>query len=120
MVDGSFSYQYGSHGLLWWGFLCPAVSSSDTSLGRTHLDHHLMATLDSTISGSMGDTLIGTESNQLISGGTGADSIGSQYSSSSLLEGNTLLPTPRSPVSVLVPLLRVAWDLTALSSTLTV
>ena len=37
-----------------------------------------MATLNSTISGSdTGDTLIGTESDQLISAGTGADSIGS-------------------------------------------
>ena len=45
-----------------------------------------MATLNSTISGSnTGDTLIGTESDQLISGGTGADSIGSQYASSSLV-----------------------------------
>ena len=45
-----------------------------------------MATLNSTISGSnTGDTLIGTESDQLISAGTGADSIGSQYASSSLV-----------------------------------
>ena len=50
-----------------------------------------MATLNSTISGSdTGDTLIGTESDQLISAGTGADSIGSQYASSSLVgsDGN--------------------------------
>ena len=50
-----------------------------------------MATLNSTISGSdTGDTLIGTESDQLISAGTGADSIGSQYSNSSLVgsDGN--------------------------------
>ena len=50
-----------------------------------------MATLNSTISGSdTGDTLIGTESDQLISAGTGADSIGSQYSKSSLVgsDGN--------------------------------
>ena len=50
-----------------------------------------MATLNSTISGSdTGDTLIGTESDQLISGGTAADSIGSQYASSSLVgsDGN--------------------------------
>ena len=45
-----------------------------------------MATLNSTISGSdTGDTLIGTESDQLITGGTAADSIGSQYASSSIL-----------------------------------
>ena len=44
-----------------------------------------MATFNSTIQGSdTGDTLIGTESDQLILGGTGADSIGSSYSSSSL------------------------------------
>ena len=50
-----------------------------------------MATLNSTISGSnTGDTLIGTESDQLISAGTGADSIGSQFASSSLVgsDGN--------------------------------
>ena len=67
----------------------PAASSS-TRLGRTHLDQHLMATPTARFRSNTGDTLIGTESNQLISGGTGADSIGSQYSSSSLLgsEGN--------------------------------
>ena len=50
-----------------------------------------MATFNSTISGSdTGDTLIGTESDQLISAGTGADSIGSKYASSSLVgsDGN--------------------------------
>ena len=50
-----------------------------------------MATLNSTISGSdTGDTLIGTESDQLISGGTGSDSLGSQYANSSLVgnDGN--------------------------------
>ena len=50
-----------------------------------------MATLNSTISGSdTGDTLIGTESDQLISAGTGADSIGSQFANSSLVgsDGN--------------------------------
>ena len=45
-----------------------------------------MATFNSTISGSnTGDTLIGTESDQLILGGTAADSIGSQYSNSCLV-----------------------------------
>jgi hypothetical protein len=45
-----------------------------------------MATINSTITGSdTGDTLLGTESDQLILGGTAADSIGSQYSSSSLV-----------------------------------
>ena len=66
-----------------------------------------MATFNSTISGSdTGDTLIGTESDQLISAGTGADSIGSQYASSSLVGsgGNdTFSPTPKFPASVLVP-----------------
>ena len=50
-----------------------------------------MATLNSTITGSnTGDTLIGTESDQLISAGTGADSIGSQFQNSSLVgsDGN--------------------------------
>ena len=53
-----------------------------------------MATLNSTISGSnTGDTLIGTASDQLISGGTGSDSIGSQFSASSLVgnDGNAAL-----------------------------
>ena len=71
-----------------YALLCPLPH---TSLGRTHLDQSLMATLNSTISGSnTGDTLIGTESDQLILGGTAADSIGSQYSSSSLVgsDGN--------------------------------
>ena len=45
-----------------------------------------MATFNSTIQGSdTGDTLIGTESDQLILGGTAADSIGSQYSNSCLV-----------------------------------
>ena len=44
-----------------------------------------MATFNSTITGSnTGDTLIGTQSDQLILGGTGSDSIGSQFSSSCL------------------------------------
>ena len=50
-----------------------------------------MATFNSTIQGSdTGDTLIGTESDQLILGGTAADSIGSQYSNSCLVgsDGN--------------------------------
>ena len=48
-----------------------------------------MATFNSTISGSdTGDTLIGTESDQLITGGIAADSLGSQYASSSLLGGD--------------------------------
>ena len=63
-----------------------------------------MATLNSTISGSnTGDTLIGTESDQLISAGTGADSIGSQFASSSLVgsDGNdTFLLIPRSQAGV--------------------
>ena len=74
-----------------WGLLAPLLCPlPHTSLGRTHLEF-LMATLNSTISGSnTGDTLIGTASDQLISGGTGSDSIGSQFSSSSLLgnDGN--------------------------------
>ena len=64
-----------------------------------------MATLNSTISDPTRDTLIGTESDQLISAGTGADGIGSQYASSS--RGTTAttpsLPIPRFPVSVPVP-----------------
>ena len=71
-----------------YALLCPLPH---TSLGRTHLDQPLMATLNSTISGSnTGDTLLGTESDQLISAGTGADSIGSQFASSSLVgsDGN--------------------------------
>ena len=75
-------YRWG----LSYALLCPLPH---TSLGRTHLDQSLMATLNSTISGSdTGDTLIGTESDQLISAGTGADSIGSQYANSSLVGGD--------------------------------
>ena len=50
-----------------------------------------MATFNSTIQGSdTGDTLIGTQSDQLILGGTAADSIGSQFSNSCLVgsDGN--------------------------------
>ena len=50
-----------------------------------------MATFNSTISGSdTGDTLIGTQADQLILGGTAGDSIGSQYSNSCLVgsDGN--------------------------------
>ena len=79
-----------------------------------------MATLNSTISGSnTGDTLIGTESDQLISAGTGADSIGSQYANSSLVgsDGNdTFLQTPKSLVLVMVLPLQVELAQTASSS----
>ena len=72
-----------------------------TSLGSTHLDQPLMATLNSTISGSdTGDTLIGTESDQLVSSGAGADSIGSQYANSSLVGGDgndTFFANSKSP-----------------------
>ncbi|MEB3234844.1 MAG: hypothetical protein VKM98_05410, partial [Cyanobacteriota bacterium] len=45
-----------------------------------------MATFNSTIQGSnTGDTLIGTQANQLIVGGTSADSIGSRFSLSCLV-----------------------------------
>ena len=45
-----------------------------------------MATLNSTLSGTTtGDTLIGTQAAQLVSGGDGGDSIGSKYTKSCLV-----------------------------------
>ena len=45
-----------------------------------------MATFNSTITGSnTGDTLFGTESDQLILGGTSSDQLGSQFSNSCLV-----------------------------------
>ena len=59
-----------------------------------------MATLGTISGADTGDTLIGTESDQLISGGAGADSIGSQYSNSSLVgnDGNdTFFANSKAP-----------------------
>ena len=74
-----------------WTFICGGLCALPSPLhaptrAEPTFDQHPMATFNSTISGSnTGDTLIGTESDQLILGGTAADSIGSQYSKSCLV-----------------------------------